>query len=130
MVGKICTKNGDLYVKSYYANKYVVKITLTDIEDDQMYFSGGHSSGNPDSDNDVYSTPPNFKPLMSVRDVLKQPEMSYLKYKRTEYCNYGDEYKRIPSYHYTYNGIAGKKAVVVDLANNKETTLIVSKNKK
>ena len=130
MTGTIYTENGNLYVKDYYSNKHIIKVTLTNNENEQMYFSSGHSGGNPESDNDVYSTPPNFKPLMTVRDVLKQPDMEYIKYKRIEYTVNGSEAKRIPTYSDKYKGLNGKKVSVIDLANNKEIMFMVGQRTK
>lgn len=130
MTGTIYTKNGNLYVKDFYSNKYVIKVTLTDDENEQMYFRGYHHGGNPESDNDVYSTPPNFKPLMAVRDILKRPEMSYIQYKRIEYTIDESNTKRIPSYSEKYKGLNGKKVSVTDLANGKEVVFMVGERVK
>lgn len=118
LYGTIATKNGPLYIKEYYANKYVVRFTLTNNPDEQISFSGEKLSG------DCYGGPANYKPLLSVRDALRSEEMKYLKYKSISVFirDFNGDFIRLhrlgASHNAKYHGIAGKLIEVNDLVNN------------
>ena len=115
------TNKQHIYIKNYYDNGSVVKITLTDNANENMHFSGRKKSK-------MSTLRPNFTPLIRIREILKcNKEMLYLNVRKIEYSEYffdddaEDEIKkRLPSKYSNYKPITpGTRIVVEDEINNK-----------
>ena len=78
-----------IYIKSYYCNGSVLKITFSDKEDDNMSFSGTKVSK-------MAIAPPNFNPLCNIRDACKKcRELKYLGVKSVLYYEIKDKDEEI-----------------------------------
>lgn len=108
-----------IYIKSYYCNGSVVKITFSDKEDDNMSFSGTKVSK-------MAIAPPNFNPLCNIRDVCKKcGELKYLGVKSVLYYETKDKeivlplLKEVPNIRYKRKKLKkGAKVEISDEINN------------
>lgn len=108
-----------IYIKSYYCNGSVVKITFSDKENDNMSFSGTKISK-------MSITPPNFNPLCNIRDVCKNcRELKYLGIKSVLYYETKDKeivapfLNEVPNIRYKRKKLKkGSKVEISDEINN------------
>lgn len=111
--GKIKTRDNKFYyIKDYYSNGSVIKVTLSDDEDDNISFTGKKDGG-------VAS--PNYTPLMRVRNILKQKEMKYLNYSSIKVRDtYDSREKSLPTNYSKFKSIKdGTRIVINDEINKK-----------